>query len=78
MEGPVEAWKADRRSRYCRESSLKVSRPHEKLTELDRRSSGRTKHFRKVPWMHEILTEVPRTYKELMEVDKMSRGRTES
>ena len=58
-EGPVDAWKAYRRSCYCRESSQKVSRLHGKLTEVDRRSSGRTKHFRKVPRMHEILTEYP-------------------
>ena len=35
-EGPVDAWKADRRSCYCRESSQKISRPHGKLTEVDR------------------------------------------
>ena len=58
-EGPMDAWKADRRSRYCMESSQKILRPDGKLTEVDRSSSGRTKHFRKVPRMHEILTECP-------------------
>ena len=51
-KGLVDTWKADRRSPYYRESSQKVSRPHRKLTEVDRSSSDRTKHFRKVPRMN--------------------------
>ena len=44
-EGPEDAWKAERRSCHCREGSQKVPRPHRKLTEVDGRSSGRTKHY---------------------------------
>ena len=36
-----------------------VSQLHGKLTKVDGSSIGRTKRFRKVPRMHEILTEGP-------------------